>query len=117
LIYAGNLEQYTNLASIHKAGIPLQIISYDPATEIDPKFSAYFRDFLNVPDQTELIKEMNLRSGKIKRDDVTTIIYTSGTTGNPKGVMLSHANLFHQFECVDASFNVSSKDVSLCFCP
>lgn len=117
LIYAGNQEQYTNLASIHRAGTPLQIISYDPAIEIDSAFCIHFRDFLSVPNKDALVKEMNLRSGKIKTDDVTTIIYTSGTTGNPKGVMLSHGNLFHQFECVDASFNVTSQDVSLCFLP
>lgn len=29
----------------------------------------------------------------IESDDLATIIYTSGTTGEPKGVMLSHANL------------------------
>ena len=28
--------------------------------------------------------------------DIASIIYTSGTTGNPKGVMLSHANLMYQ---------------------
>lgn len=30
---------------------------------------------------------------EIKPDDLATIIYTSGTTGEPKGVMLTHANL------------------------
>ncbi len=30
---------------------------------------------------------------EIKSDDLATIIYTSGTTGEPKGVMLTHANL------------------------
>ena len=30
---------------------------------------------------------------KIEPDDLATIIYTSGTTGQPKGVMLTHANL------------------------
>ena len=33
------------------------------------------------------------RMAHVKADDLATIIYTSGTTGNPKGVMLSHANI------------------------
>ena len=33
------------------------------------------------------------RAAEVAADDLATLIYTSGTTGDPKGVMLSHANL------------------------
>jgi long-chain acyl-CoA synthetase len=33
---------------------------------------------------------------KLQPSDLATLIYTSGTSGNPKGVMLTHANLLHQ---------------------
>jgi long-chain acyl-CoA synthetase len=36
---------------------------------------------------------INEAAHSIKPDDLATIIYTSGTTGEPKGVMLTHANL------------------------
>ncbi|HEX2975214.1 MAG TPA: AMP-binding protein [Bacteroidales bacterium] len=36
----------------------------------------------------------------IRTHDLATIIYTSGTTGNPKGVMLTHANIIiNHFPC------------------
>ncbi|XP_002962119.2 long-chain-fatty-acid--[acyl-carrier-protein] ligase AEE15, chloroplastic [Selaginella moellendorffii] len=37
----------------------------------------------------------------IQPQDVATIVYTSGTTGNPKGVMLTHANIIHQMKYLD----------------
>ena len=38
--------------------------------------------------------EAEIEKGQI--DDLATIIFTSGTTGEPKGVMLSHRNLYHE---------------------
>jgi long-chain acyl-CoA synthetase len=51
--------------------------------------------------QTE-VETVELRMREVKTADLATIIYTSGTTGNPKGVMLSHANILSTVAaCID----------------
>ncbi len=49
--------------------------------------------------------------------DVATLIYTSGTTGEPKGVMLTHANLIANVVNAGDAFGSSEKDVPLSVLP
>jgi len=58
------------------------------------------------------------RAAGLDPDGVATIIYTSGTTGDPKGVMLSHANIVSNVAAAVAAFPVfGPDDVALSFLP
>ncbi|MCA9066947.1 MAG: AMP-binding protein, partial [Planctomycetaceae bacterium] len=47
---------------------------------------------------------------KIKHDDILSIIFTSGSTGEPKGVMLSQANVGANVAAVDQIINFTNSD-------
>ncbi|HEY9897990.1 MAG TPA: AMP-binding protein [Pantanalinema sp.] len=50
-------------------------------------------------------------------DDVAALLYTSGTSGNPKGVALTHRNLWADaLGCAEVLY-VKPEDVSLCLLP
>jgi long-chain acyl-CoA synthetase len=62
-------------------------------------------------------REFHDRAKAVKPEDLATIIYTSGTTGDPKGVMLTHANLVANLDGVVRVFVVDERDTALSFLP
>ncbi len=50
-------------------------------------------------------------------EDLATIIYTSGTTGEPKGAMLSHANISGNAEAGLKVVDLGPSDINLSFLP
>jgi long-chain acyl-CoA synthetase len=56
-------------------------------------------------------------AASIKPEDLATIIYTSGTTGEPKGVMLTHANMVSNLIDSSDHLEFGEKDIALSVLP
>ena len=65
-------------------------------------------------EQPNLIDEI---ARSVSAADLATIIYTSGTTGEPKGVMLTHANLVTNLIDSSGHLAFSEQDVALSVLP
>ncbi|MAQ13334.1 MAG: long-chain fatty acid--CoA ligase [Sandaracinus sp.] len=65
----------------------------------------------------ELAKADPVPLADVDGEDTAGFIYTSGTTGNPKGVILSHANLASNVSAIHEFFPMSPEDRSLSFLP
>ena len=50
-------------------------------------------------------------------EDIAYIQFTSGTSGNPKGVMVSHANLLTNIRQMILGFGISEKDIFVSWLP
>lgn len=50
-------------------------------------------------------------------DDIAFIQYTSGSTGDPKGVVLSHANLLANIRAIGEALEISANDVVVSWLP
>jgi fatty-acyl-CoA synthase len=52
-----------------------------------------------------------------RAEDLALLQYTSGSTGNPKGVMLTHANLLANVRAIGEALGIRSEDVGVSWLP
>jgi len=118
ILFTGSQENYDKIQAIKDRSTSLKhVIAFDDADTINGEESQHFSQFLQLGADTALDGEIDARLAAAETDELATIIYTSGTTGEPKGVMLTHGNIYHQFKAMQGQFQVGPGDRSLCFLP
>ncbi len=92
-IFTGDEEQRNKVIACLKKYKKIKlIITFDEML----KKAKYvnFNDMIAQGVKSKKKKVLESRRSGLSGKDIATIIYTSGTTGNPKGVILSHKNIF-----------------------
>ena len=92
------------------------VIVFDAPGEM-PDGTMAWRDFVRL-DPAGLSNEAFRREARAARpESVATILYTSGTTGDPKGVLLTHANIGSNVQVCRTVLDISETDTTLSFLP
>ncbi|WP_424531752.1 AMP-dependent synthetase/ligase [Sphaerisporangium viridialbum] len=55
------------------------------------------------------------RAAAVTAGDVLSVLYTSGTTGNPKGVPLTHTNIFFEVAATDRMTNIPTHGAQISY--
>ena len=92
------------------------IIVFDPPDKTSDGILAW-REFLLLDPEGLSDRAFREEALAARPESVATILYTSGTTGNPKGVLLTHANVESNVRACRTLLDVSDKDTTLSFLP
>ena len=99
------------------AGLPIELVLTDPGSlsgsKKDPGQPRWVADL----DAIYAAGPGGFRAVEAPADNVAALIYTSGTTADPKGVMLTHANLLGEVEAVFRALNIGPTDAVLGILP
>ena len=116
-IFTSDADQTAKVASI-RADCPSlrHVISFDESVGADLTLSGLESRGASADTDTARA-QYRARADAVRPDDLATIIYTSGTTGDPKGVMLTHDNLYSNVIAACAAIPHSTNDTCLSFLP
>jgi long-chain acyl-CoA synthetase len=116
-IFVSTDAQATKIRDVRGACPTLRhVISFEQSANVDMTLCALETRGANADDATHQQAYVD-RSRAVKPDDLATIIYTSGTTGEPKGVMLTHDNIYSNVVANGDKIPFAGDDVCLSFLP
>ncbi|MEO5509331.1 MAG: long-chain fatty acid--CoA ligase [Longimicrobiales bacterium] len=117
IVFASTAEQLAKLMEVRNTVPSLtHIIVCDdvPAGPGAQTLRQLLESVASVPSDAAFREEAR----RAQPSDVATIIYTSGTTGVPKGVMLTHNNLYSNAQAgLRTAVDVGTTDIALSFLP
>jgi long-chain acyl-CoA synthetase len=113
-----NAQQAAKIAGIREQVPTLQhVVTMDPSGKFPEGTLTY--DDVAARAGTDPAARRLWREGweGIGGDQIVTVIHTSGTTANPKGAMLSHANIMFNVQAVNQVVDLSEEDTFLSWLP
>jgi len=117
-MFVSNREQAEKIKEI-RARVPgLQwVVSFDELGPLADMSIATLEGRGAAGETKETIDRFRSEALSVKPDDLATLIYTSGTTGEPKGVMLTHDNIYSNVMAAMKAIPFDGRDVGLSFLP
>jgi len=117
-VFVSNKEQAEKIRQIRAQLTALKtVISFDEMPGLANLSIAELEKRGTQGDNRETIATYREDALTVKPDDLATIIYTSGTTGEPKGVMLTHDNIFSNVQAARTAIPFGGADTALSFLP
>jgi long-chain acyl-CoA synthetase len=116
LVFTSGEEQARKIADCRGQLPELEhVISVVPPADLHGNILRY-EQLIATAGDADIVQYRN-RAAEVTGKQLATIIYTSGTTGEPKGVMLTHANLTSN--ALDSARDIETLpgDVALSFLP